>query len=100
MEVAPEIRIDVGSRLGRRFRAITERRPLICHGLSLNLGAPAPLDEAYLQRIKQFLVEYTVRCYREHLSYCADDGHLYDLLPIPFTEDAAHYVAERIKQHG
>jgi uncharacterized protein (UPF0276 family) len=36
--------------------------------------------------------------YSEHLSYCADDGHLYDLLPIPFTFDAARYVARRVRQ--
>jgi uncharacterized protein len=30
--------------------------------------------------------------------YCADDGHLYDLMPIPFTEEAVHYVADRIRR--
>jgi hypothetical protein len=98
MEVAPENWIDVGGRFGRTFRAITERTPFSCHGLSLNLGGPAPLDEAFLQRVKQFLTEHKIRCYSEHLSYCADDGHLYDLLPIPFTEDAVDYVAARIRR--
>jgi uncharacterized protein (UPF0276 family) len=32
------------------------------------------------------------------LSYCSDDGHLYDLLPIPFTEEAVRYVAARIRR--
>jgi len=98
MEVAPENWIDVGGRFGRTVRAITERTPFVCHGLSLNLGGPAPLDEAFLQRVKQFLTEHKIRCYSEHLSYCADDGHLYDLLPIPFTEDAVYYVAARIRR--
>ena len=98
MEVAPENWIDVGGRLGRMFRAITEGTAFVCHGLSLNLGGPAPLDEAFLQRVKQFLNEHNIRCYSEHLSYCADDGHLYDLMPIPFTEDAVHYVATRVRR--
>ena len=98
MEVAPENWIDVGGRFGRTLRAITERTPFVCHGLSLNLGGPAPLDEAFLQRVKQFLTEHKIRCYSEHLSYCADDGHLYDLMPIPFTEDAVDYVAARIRR--
>ena len=98
MEVAPENWIDVGGRLGHRFRAITEKAPLVCHGLSLNLGGPAPLDEAFLRKVKQFLDTHDVRCYSEHLSYCADDGHLYDLMPIPFTDEAVHYTAERIKR--
>ena len=96
MEVAPENWIGVGGRYGRQFRAFTERYPFVCHGLSLNLGGPAPLDEAFLQRTKQFLDAHQIRCYSEHLSYCADDGHLYDLMPIPFTSDAVKHVAARI----
>jgi len=98
MEVAPENWIDVGGRFGRRFRALTERAPFVCHGLSLNLGGTAPLDEAFLRKVRQFLDLHGIRCYSEHLSYCADDGHLYDLMPIPFTEAAVHHVAERIRR--
>ena len=96
LEVAPENWIDVGGLLGRRFRRFTECTPFVCHGLSLNIGGPAPLDEPFIKRIKQFLDEHDVRCYSEHLSYCADDGHLYDLMPIPFAEEAIDYVSERI----
>ena len=96
MEVAPENWIDVGGRFGSMFDGIAERMPFVCHGLSLNLGGPAPLDEAFLRKVRQFLDRYKVRCYSEHLSYCADDGHLYDLMPIPFTEEAVRYVAQRI----
>ena len=39
-----------------------------------------------------------MRVYTEHLSYCTDGGHLYDLMPIPFTEEAVHYVAGRIRR--
>lgn len=98
MEVAPENWIDVGGRNGRRFRGVAERIPMLCHGLSLNIGGPAPLDEAFLRKVRQFLDAHHIRCYSEHLSYCADDGHLYDLMPIPFTEEAVHYVAERIRR--
>ena len=98
MEVAPENWIDVGGRLGRQFRKISEQMPMVCHGLSLNIGGPAPLDEPFVKRVKQFLETHHIRVYSEHLSYCADDGHLYDLMPIPFTEEAVHYVAERIQR--
>lgn len=98
MEVAPENWIDVGGRFGRRFRQFTEALPFVCHGLSLNLGGPTPLDEPFIHRIKQFLDEHQIRCYSEHLSYCADDGHLYDLMPIPFTEEAVAYVSARIRR--
>jgi uncharacterized protein len=97
-EIAPENWIDLGGALGRDLRHFSERFPLVCHGLSLSLGGPAPLDEVFLQRIKIFLEQHKIALYTEHLSYCSDDGHLYDLLPIPFTEEAVHYVAARIRR--
>jgi len=98
MEVAPENWIGVGGRRGRLFREFTERVPFVCHGLSLSIGGPAALDETFLQRLRLFLDRYDIRCYSEHLSYCSDDGHLYDLMPIPFTDEAVHYVAERVRR--
>lgn len=98
MEVAPENWLGVGGSLGKQFRFFTEHYPFVCHGLSLNLGGLSPLDEAFLQRLKHFFKTHHIHCYSEHLSYCADEGHLYDLLPIPFTEEAIHHVATRIRQ--
>ena len=98
IEVAPENWINVGGRLGREFRAYTERFPLVLHGLSLSIGSPLPLDWELISQVKAFMAEHGARCYTEHLTYCSDAGHLYDLMPIPFTEQAAGYVAERISQ--
>ena len=99
LEVAPENWIGVGGRFGRQFRQLAERFPLVCHGLSLSIGSPAPLDQNFLADLKKFLDEHDVRCYSEHLSYCSDDkGHLYDLMPIPFTEEAIRYVAGRVRE--
>lgn len=97
-EVAPENWIGVGGRFGRQFRAFTERHPFVTHGLSLSLGGPAPLDETFLYRLKRFLEEHRIRACTEHLSYCSDDGHLYDLMPIPFTAEAVAHVAARIRR--
>jgi uncharacterized protein (UPF0276 family) len=97
-EVAPENWIGVGGRYGKQFRAFTERYPFVCHGLSLSIGAPSPLDETFLHRVKRFLDHHQIRAYTEHLSYCSDDGHLYDLMPIPFTEEAVKHVAARIRR--
>ena len=98
LEVAPENWIDVGGMPAKRFREYTERFPLVCHGLSLSLGAPEPLDETFLERIRHFLDTHDVKCYSEHLSYCSEHGHLYDLMPIPFTPEAVDWVAGRIRQ--
>lgn len=96
-EVSPENWIDIGGRLGKVFRAYTERHTFVAHGLSLSIGGPAPLDIAFLRRMKAFLDDHTIALYTEHLSYCSDDGHHYDLYPIPFTEEAVRYVAERVR---
>ena len=98
LEVAPENWIGVGGAHGAALRDLAERYPLSCHGLSLSLGGPAPLDSGFLQEVRVFLDHHRVEHYSEHLSYCSDDGHLYDLLPLPFTEEAVHHVAARIRQ--
>lgn len=97
-EIAPENWLGIGGRLGKAFRRYTERYPFIAHGLSLSLGGPDPLDEIFLQRLKGFLDQHGIATYSEHLSYCSDGAHLYDLLPIPFTAAAASHVAARIRR--
>lgn len=97
-EVAPENWIGVGGRNGKKLRQFTEKYPFLTHGLSLSIGSPSPLDFNFLQQVKDFLKQHNIRAYSEHLSYCSDDGHMYDLMPIPFTADAVSYVADRIRQ--
>ena len=98
MEIAPENWIHVGGAMGKKLRYFTERYPFLIHGLSLSIGSPAPLDEQLVRDIKEFMADHNIRMYSEHLSYCGDDGHLYDLMPIPFTEEAVHYVAARVRR--
>jgi len=98
MEVAPENWINVGGSFGKKFRQFSEKFDFVCHGLSLSIGSPAPLDEDFVKNVGHFLKTHGVKHYSEHLTYCSDNGHLYDLLPIPFTEEAVHYVAERIRR--
>lgn len=96
-EIAPENWIGLGGVAERDLRGLTERYPFVCHGLSLSIGGPAPLNEDLLQKIRKFLDLHRISLYTEHLAYCSDEGHLYDLLPIPFTEEAVKYVAARVR---
>jgi uncharacterized protein (UPF0276 family) len=98
MEVAPENWIGVGGRLGKQFRQLAQQYPIALHGLSLDIGGPRELDWELLGKIKQFIKDFECPCYSEHLTYCGDSGHLYDLMPLPFTEEAVAYVATRIQQ--
>jgi hypothetical protein len=97
-EVAPENWMDMGGASGRQFRAFTERHPFAAHGLSLSLGGTLPLDELFLRRVRRFLDEHRITLYTEHLTYTTDDAQLYDLMPIPFTGEAVHHVARRIRR--
>ncbi|MGE8245457.1 MAG: DUF692 domain-containing protein [Stenotrophomonas maltophilia] len=96
LECAPENWIGLGGMLGERLHTLASRHRLSCHGLSLSLGGTAPLDLDFIDRVGRFLHTHQVALYSEHLSYCSDDGHLYDLLPLPFTEEAVHHTAARI----
>ena len=98
MEAAPENWIGVGGRVGRKFRNLAERYPIVLHGLSLDIGGPDPLDKDLVGAVRELMNQIEVPLYSEHLTYCAAQGHLYDLLPIPFTEEAVHYVAARVRQ--
>jgi uncharacterized protein (UPF0276 family) len=98
LECAPDNWIGIGGKYGAALEQLAGRYPITCHGLSLSLGGVAPLDETFLARTRRFLDRHQVALYSEHLSYCTDDGHLYDLMPIPFTEEAVHHVAARIRR--
>lgn len=98
LEITPENWMHIGGKFAQQLSEATESYPLCAHGLSLSLGGPAPLDIAFIKQMKHFLQKHKIQCYSEHLSYCSDQGHLYDLLPIPFTEEAVSYVAQRIRQ--
>lgn len=97
-ELAPENWMEIGGSWRKDLFRVSEQRPIVAHGLSLSLGGPAPLDEAFLRRVGRFLDQYDIDLYTEHLSWCSDDGHLYDLLPIPFTDEAVRHVAARIRR--
>ena len=92
MEVALENWMGIGGGGGWKLHTIAERIPMVCHGLALNLGGFAPLDTAFLGKLRVFLSDINVQYHTEHLSYCGDLAHLYAtascrcrLLRKPFT---------------
>lgn len=97
-EVAPENWMTIGGKLGKQFRAMTERFDFIVHGLSLSIGSTDPLDEQFVRDVKRFMQQHQIKFYSEHLSYCSHQGHLYDLMPMPFTSEAVTHVAKRIQR--
>lgn len=99
IELAPENWIEIGGYWKRKLYEVAEKYPITSHGLSLSIGSPEELDWDFLKKIKNFLEEFNVQIYSEHLSYTkAENAHLYDLLPIPFRTDAIDHVVERIQK--
>jgi uncharacterized protein (UPF0276 family) len=90
--------MTIGGKLGKQFKAMTEQFDFVCHGLSLSIGSTDPLDEKFVTGVKNFMQQHQIKFYSEHLSYCSHQGHLYDLMPIPFTSDAVTHVAKRIQR--
>ncbi len=83
----------------RNLERILSHYPVILHGVSLGLASAGPFDPDYLSRLKA-LAELTAAPYfTDHLCWTTAHGiNHHDLLPIPYTEENACYVADRISQ--
>ncbi len=99
VELAPENWVNLGGYWGKVLKSVAEKYPITCHGLSLSIGSPDELNWDFIKEMKTFLKEHSISIYSEHLSYSqCNNAHLFDLLPIPFREDAVKHIVERIKQ--
>lgn len=99
IEVAPENWMGIGGYWKRELKKALEQYPLYCHGLSLSVGSPEGIDEDFVRKVKIFLEETQAVLYSEHLTFSKiDNAHLYDLLPIPFTQQAIERVSENIQR--
>ncbi|MEY2340531.1 DUF692 domain-containing protein [Acidithiobacillus sp. IBUN Pt1247-S3] len=99
VEIAPENWLDFGGRAATELQRVLEHKPLFCHGLSLSIAGPEPINWDFLHRLRGFLREHHSIMYSEHLAYCQDaQGYLHDLLPIPFHEQSLRWTVERIQQ--
>lgn len=95
-EIAPENWMRLGGQFQQTLERLASAKPIVCHGLSLSIGSADELDVQFVRELKQFFSRYNIKQYSEHLSYCSHNGHMYDLMPIPFTKQAVTHVAERI----
>jgi uncharacterized protein (UPF0276 family) len=87
---------------GRPLRVLDEVRshaPVVLHGVSLNLGSVDPLNADYLDQLASLVDRVEPAWVSDHLCWTGVDGaNLHDLLPIPYTEESIHHVADRIQR--
>jgi uncharacterized protein (UPF0276 family) len=86
-----------GGRPLRILGEMRERRPLVLHGVSLDLGASDALSGEYLDSLAALAERFQPAWLSDHLCWTAHgNAHLHDLLPLPHTEEAVRHVAARI----
>lgn len=72
--------------------------PVVMHGVSLSIGATAALDLNYLRDLKKLADRIQPAWISDHLCWTGVHGqNMHDLLPLPYTEETAQHVAERVK---
>lgn len=89
---------DGGPHLAALERA-RERYPLSLHGVGMGLGSADPLDRPHLARVARAIARFEPALVSEHACWSSHDGeHFNDLLPLPYTEEAALHLAARVRE--
>lgn len=77
---------------------VAAHRPIAMHGVSLSIGSTAPLDRAYLAKLRALADEVDPLWVSDHLCWTGVGGvNSHDLLPMPLTEAALRHTAERVR---
>jgi uncharacterized protein (UPF0276 family) len=73
--------------------------PVVNHGVSLSIGAAAPLDTGYLARLKALVRRIDPPWCSDHLCWGGTSRvAIHDLLPLPQTKSVVAHVVERVKR--
>lgn len=98
-EVISENHLVPGGRPLRTLEEIGAHRPLVMHGVSLDVGSSDPIDWAHVDGLGELARRIGAPWISDHLCWSGIDGvHLHDLLPLPFTEEAVRHVADRVRR--
>ena len=96
-EAISENFMDSGGRPLQVLETVRQRYPVALHGVSLSIGSCDPLNGPYLKRLKTLADRIDPAILSDHLCWTGVEGeNLHDLLPLPFTEEAAAHVAARV----
>ncbi|MGB5351542.1 MAG: DUF692 domain-containing protein, partial [Polyangiales bacterium] len=97
LEIHPENYVKRGGRYQEMLDLARRDWPIVTHGLSTCLGALEPFDARYLMELRAFLSDVEIPWHSEHLCLGGvDDRFFHDLLPLPFTEEAAQIASQRL----
>ena len=99
LEIIPENYIANGGIGAQILDACAERWPIGVHGVSMSIGGPDPIDREHMALTKRLLDRLEIPAFTEHLCFATAGGqNFYDLLPLPFSDEAVRHVARRVIQ--
>jgi uncharacterized protein len=77
---------------------ILERYRVVQHGVSMYFGSAEPLNREHLRRLKTLVKRTRTPWLSDHLCWGSVDGrYTHDLLPMPYTFEAAEVTARKIR---
>lgn len=78
---------------------ILERYRVVQHGVSMYFGSAEPLNREHLRRLKTLVKRTKTPWLTDHLCWGSVDGrYSHDLLPMPYTFEAARKTAQKIRE--
>jgi uncharacterized protein (UPF0276 family) len=88
-----------GGRPLRVLDQIMERYRVVQHGVSMYFGSAEPLNRDHLRRLKTLVKRTKTPWLTDHLCWGSVDGsYSHDLLPMPYTFEAAKRTAQKIRE--
>ena len=78
---------------------ILEQYKVVQHGVSMYFGSAEKPDREHLRRLKQLVKRTNTPWLSDHLCWGSVDGrYTHDLLPMPYTFEAAKLTAQKIRE--
>lgn len=97
-EILTENYMSVGGVPLHYLNEISERYPIVLHGVSLSIGSTDKLDYAYLDKLKLLINQVKPKWISDHLCWTGIDGlNMHDLLPLPYTQETIKHLVNRIR---
>jgi uncharacterized protein len=85
-------------RCAQLLEYVAAQRPVVLHGVALNIGGADPLDAGYLTKLRTLANQIQPAWVSDHLCWTGVGGHTsHDLLPVPRTADVLAHIAGRIR---
>jgi uncharacterized protein (UPF0276 family) len=96
--ISENFMVDGGRPLAMLDR-ILERYRVVQHGVSMYFGSAGRLNRDHLKRLKALVLRTKTPWITDHLCWGSVDGrYTHDLLPMPYTFEAAKITARKIRE--